>query len=137
MDKLFKLKGAGHYQPDVEEWLSGEPDTLYAIARHWFSRLRQCGEDVTELLHDGCPVACVEEAAFAYVNVYASHVSVGFFTGAMLDDPEHLLEGHGKRMRHVKIEPDRELNSAALEQLIEQAYQYIKQALEHERHHRG
>ncbi len=133
MDKLFKLSGASHYPTSVEEWLSGEPDTLYAIARHWFSRLRQCGDDVTELLHDGCPVACVEEAAFAYVNVYASHVSVGFFVGAMLQDPEQLLEGHGVRMRHVKIEPDRELNSAALELLIEQAYQYIKHALDRER----
>lgn len=132
MDKLFKLKGAEHFRPDVEEWLSGEPDALYAIARSWFAKIRACGDDVTDLLHDGCPVACVEDAAFAYVNVYASHVSVGFFTGAMLDDPHKLLEGTGKRMRHVKIRPGDEPHTAALESLIQQGYLYIKHALAHE-----
>lgn len=129
MNTLFKLKGYGHYVPEVEEWLSGEPDVLYAIARRWFARIRECGDDVTELLHDGCPVACVGDAAFAYVNVYATHVSVGFFTGASLRDPDNLLEGTGKRMRHVKIRPGDGLQAAALEKLIQQAYSYIKKAL--------
>ena len=40
--------------------------------------------------------------AFAYVNVFRDHVNVGFFHGAFLSDPAGLLEGTGKRMRHVK-----------------------------------
>jgi hypothetical protein len=31
------------------------------------------------------------------------HVNVGFFHGASLDDRACLLEGSGKRMRHVKL----------------------------------
>jgi hypothetical protein len=50
--------------------------------------MRQCGDDVRELMHDGCPVACIKDAPFAYVNTFTSHVNVGFFHGAKLSDPE-------------------------------------------------
>lgn len=128
MTTLFRLSGATRYQPAVDEWLSGEPNALYAIARHWFARMRQCGDDVNELLHDGCPVACVHDAAFAYVNVFSSHVNVGFFCGASLTDPQHLLEGTGKRMRHVKLRPDCDRDSEALDALIVESYRLVKSA---------
>ena len=91
--------------------------------------MRQCGDDVLELMHDGCPVACVEDAPFAYVDSFTSHVNVGFFYGAVLDDPAGLLEGSGKRMRHVKLRPGRELDAAALGDLIAAAYVDIKARL--------
>ena len=86
-----------------------------------------------ELIHDGCPVACVEDAAFAYVNTFKSHVNVGFFRGALLADPAGLLEGSGKRMRHVKLTADSEPNVAALRALISAAYAEITTRLAAER----
>jgi hypothetical protein len=106
---------------------SGE---LGAIARHWFDVIRDCGDDVRELLHDGHPTACVADAAFAYVNVFKAHVNVGFFRGAELVDPVGLLEGTGKYMRHVKLLPDGDLDAAALVDLIESAYADMKRRLE-------
>ena len=88
--------------------------------------MRQCGEDVRELIHDGCPVACVDDAAFAYVNVFKAHVNVGFFHGADLPDPSGLLEGAGRRMRHVKVRPGFELDAETLTRLIDFAYEDIK-----------
>ena len=44
-------------------------------------------DEVRELLHDGYPVACLGDAPFGYVNVFTSHVNVGFFHGASLSDP--------------------------------------------------
>jgi hypothetical protein len=58
--------------------------------------------------------------------VFKAHVNVGFFTGASLDDPEGLLEGSGKRMRHVKLRPGDDMNSAALRGLIVAAYEDVK-----------
>jgi len=123
---LFRLTGAEQNSQDVEEWLASDPAVLFAIARLWFGEFRRCGPDVNELLHDGCPTACIGEAAFGYVNVFRSHVNVGFFTGAFLDDPGRLLEGSGKRMRHVKIRPDRPLDDSALRVLIQQAYRDVQ-----------
>ena len=88
--------------------------------------MRECGNDVRELMHDGSPTACVGDAPFAYVNVFRAHANVGFFYGAELEDPMGLLEGSGKRMRHVKLRPGVELDSAALEALIDAAYADIK-----------
>jgi hypothetical protein len=94
--------------------------------------MRECGDDVRELMHDGCPVACVEDVPFGYVNVFKAHVNVGFFLGALLRDPGGLLEGTGKRMRHVKVRPGEELDSAALRALIDAAYFDVKSRLESE-----
>lgn len=102
---------------------SGE---LGAIAHQWFEFMRARGDDVRELLHDGHPTACVADAAFGYVNAFKAHVNVGFFRGAELADPEGLLEGTGKFMRHVKLRPDREINATALMKLIESAYDDMK-----------
>lgn len=33
-------------------------------------RMRKCGEDVREVLHDGRPTACVGDAALGYINVF-------------------------------------------------------------------
>ncbi len=126
---LFLFPEAKRYHPAVEEWLHGEPEHLYSKARFWFNQLRQLGEDVCELIHDGSPVACVGQAAFAYVNVYKRHINVGFFTGAFLTDPEGLLIGNGKRMRHVKIVADDSVNEKSLRKLIMSAYTDVKTCL--------
>ncbi|MGB6307870.1 MAG: DUF1801 domain-containing protein [Steroidobacteraceae bacterium] len=119
--------------PAVDTWFLNGAIELRSIAQNWFTQMRHCGQDVRELMHDGCPVACVEDTPFGYVNAFKSHVNVGFFRGAVLEDPAGLLEGSGKRMRHVKLIPGREPNAAALCGLIERAYVDIKQALGAER----
>ena len=118
----MRLSGAVKRDPAVDIWLTDDPIELRSIAQKWFVRMRECGNDVQELMHDGCPVACVEDAPFGYVNSFKSHVYVGFFYGAVLEDPAGLLEGSGKRMRHVKLKPGSELNTAALRDLIDAAY---------------
>ena len=126
MDKLFRLSLGVRRDPAVETWLARQPGELGAMARTWFSRMRACGFDVLEMMHDGCPVACVKDVPFAYVNVFKAHVNVGFFLGAALKDPAQLLEGAGRRMRHVKLKPGMSLDTKALGALIDEAYAEVK-----------
>lgn len=112
--------------PEIEVWMHEHADELGAIARRWYEVMRNCGDDVRELLHDGHPTACVGDAAFAYVNAFKAHVNVGFFRGAEIADPKGLLEGTGKFMRHVKLSPEGEVDAAALTKLIETAYTDMK-----------
>jgi hypothetical protein len=91
--------------------------------------MRTCGDDVRELMHDGGPVACVQDAAFAYVHAFKAHVNVGFFQGASLGDPAGLLEGSGKRMRHVKVRWGEKVNTDALNALIAAAYADMRRRL--------
>ena len=126
---IFRLSLGARRDPAVDCWFAGGPAELRSIAENWFVRMRQCGDDVRELVHDGCPVACVHDAPFGYVNAFTNHVNVGFFDGAALEDPSGLLEGSGKRMRHVKVRPGVEFNTAALGDLIDAAYVAIKARL--------
>jgi hypothetical protein len=122
MKRLMRFETAVERDPAIELWLAQQPDELGAIADEWFEKLRACGKDVRELMHDGCPVACVADAAFGYVNVFKAHVNVGFFVGSELPDPANLLLGTGRRMRHVKVRPGHEPDAAALNALVEAAY---------------
>jgi hypothetical protein len=116
--------------PAIDAWMNEHAGELRAIAHEWFEVMRRCGDEVRELLHDGCPVACLGDFPFAYVNVFRAHVNVGFFQGASLRDPDHLLQGMGKFMRHVKLKPGIETNAASIQKLIETASSDMKVRLE-------
>ena len=91
--KLLRFNGAVERNPAIDAWMKEHAGELGAIAHQWFEVMRKCGDEVRELLHDGCPVACLGDAPFGYVNVFTSHVNVGFFHGAALRDPARLLQG--------------------------------------------
>lgn len=76
-----------------------------------------------ELVHDTVPDATEEfkwsrpvfrsDKDFAYLKTAKNYVTLGFFQFSKLHDPNGLLEGTGKDMRHIKIKSvqdiDREL----------------------------
>lgn len=127
---ILRFNGAVERDPAIDRWMKEHGGELGDIARHWFKVMRKCGDEVRELLHDGCPVACLGDAPFGYVNVFTSHVNVGFFHGASLPDPTRVLEGNGKFMRHVKLRLGTTVDAAALNELIEVAYSDIKARVE-------
>lgn len=129
VDNLFHFPSAARRHSDVEAWFSAHHDEMRRLALTWFDQMRGCGDDVRELLHDGHPTACVDDAAFAYVDAFRQHVNVGFYFGAELDDPAGLLEGAGKRMRHVKIRWGQSVDAEALGALIARAYRDMRQRL--------
>jgi len=127
---LLRFNGAVQRDPAIDAWMKKHRGELVAIAQQWFEVMRKCGDEVRELLHDGCPVACLGDVPFAYVNVFTAHVNVGFFQGATLPDPARLLQGAGKFMRHVKLRPGTATDTAALTRLIETAWADIKARVE-------
>jgi len=127
---LLRFNGAVERDPAIDAWMKAHGGELGSIARHWFEAMRRCGDEVRELLHDGCPVACHGDAPFGYVNVFTAHVNVGFFQGAALADPAGLLQGNGKFMRHVKLKPGTAVDAGALSGLVEAAYADMKTRVE-------
>jgi hypothetical protein len=125
-DALFLLPSAMRRDPRVDAWFTDITDPFRMTVQLWFERMRSCGPDVRELIHDGCPTACVGDAAFAYVGAFSGHANVGLFHGATLPDPDGLLEGTGKRMRHVKLRPGTPIDEAALADLIAAAYEDVR-----------
>jgi hypothetical protein len=128
--ELLRLNGSVERDPAIEAWMNEHRGELGAIAHVWFEVMRRCGDEVREILHNGCPVACLGDVPFGYVNVFTSHVNVGFFQGAGLADPARMLQGTGKFMRHVKLRPGTAVDTASLSRLIELAYLDIKARVE-------
>ena len=126
MNQLMRFPSSVKRDPSIEVWMNEHSGELGSIAQTWFEVMRDCGDDVRELLHDGHPTACVADAAFAYVNAFTAHVNVGFFRGAELPDPNGLLEGTGRFMRHVKLRPEGDVDTTGLLDLINTAYTDMK-----------
>src|SRR5262245_46438700 len=122
MSRLMRFPTAVKRDPAVDAWMHEHSGELGALAQRWFKIMRGCGDDVRELIHDDQPTACVGDAAFGYVDAFTAHVNVGFFCGAELADPDGLLEGTGKFMRHVKLIPRHFDHAEALARLVEAAY---------------
>lgn len=132
MTQLMRFPSSIERDPAIDGWMHKHSGELRAIAERWFEVMRVCGDDVREVLHDGHPTACVDDAGFGYVNVFTAHVNVGFFRGAEIADPHGILEGTGKFMRHVKLRPEHDVDAAALRKLIETAYTDMKRRVKAE-----
>jgi hypothetical protein len=127
---LLRFDGAVERDPAIARWMKEHTGELGALARRWFAAMRESGDEVREVLHDGCANACLGDVPFAYVGVFTAHVNVGFFYGAALADPARLLQGSGKSMRHVKLKAGAPMDDAALKRLIEAAYEDVKARVE-------
>jgi len=62
----LRFNGAVERDPAIDAWMKEHTSGLGAIAHQWFAMMRKCGDEVRELLHDGCPVACLGDAPFGY-----------------------------------------------------------------------
>ncbi|WP_420645247.1 DUF1801 domain-containing protein [Candidatus Leptofilum sp.] len=62
---------------------------------------------------------------FCYIGVFKTRINLGFYYGADLPDPENLLEGAGKNMRHIKISRPEQLENPALRDLVVAASKHL------------
>lgn len=131
-DALLRFSGSQQRDPAIAAWFDAKPAALASLVRPWWTRLRASGLDVCECIHDGCPVVCIDEVPFGYVNIFTAHAAVGFFRGASLPDPAGLLTGTGTYMRHVKLRPGSAVDAPALAALIRAAVEDIEHRLAHE-----
>lgn len=58
---------------------------------------------------------------FCFYMVGKNHVTFGFRFGTSLEDPEGLLEGMGKNIRHVKLRAVEDLEQKGFKKLVQAA----------------
>src|SRR5207248_2550886 len=56
-----------------------------------------------------------------YIGVIKDHVNLGFIHGSELADPQRILEGTGKQMRHIKIRNMSDLYRPAIHAYLQKA----------------
>ncbi|HTT19208.1 MAG TPA: DUF1801 domain-containing protein [Candidatus Sulfotelmatobacter sp.] len=62
---------------------------------------------------------------FCHVVTYSTHVNLGFNRGALLPDPNGLLVGKGKWIRHITIQNQNELEHPAIRRYLEAAIEQV------------
>jgi hypothetical protein len=112
---------------EVEDWLarlSSDGAIVVGTLRRLITEAAPGAHEI--VYHDALgygPTAKGFDRVF-YISAFKDHINLGFFYGADLDDPDALLAGGGKQMRHIKFRSAESLPSTAIRQLLEQAWPY-------------
>jgi hypothetical protein len=106
---------------DADAWFKGVPVEQQVVLRALRELVMSLGSGVVEEIKWSRPCYSTSRGLFCYLHSTKGHATLGFQRGAELKDPEHLLEGTGKDMRHVKIKGESMSNKKALLALLKQA----------------
>jgi hypothetical protein len=87
--------------------------------------LSEVAPDAHEIIYHGALGYGPTDSGFdriLYISVFSDHINLGLFYGAGLPDPDALLSGSGKQMRHVKLTSAQSWPAPAIRQLLELAW---------------
>ena len=89
-------------QKTTKIWMSGLEPSLAPIADILDRTIRKAAPESTNSIKWGNP-AYQKQGLVCYLAATKAYVSLGVFNGAALTDPEGVLEGKGKKLRHIKV----------------------------------
>ncbi len=104
----------------VEDWVNESDDWQIAHLQRLREIVQAAVPDAREALKWGQPCYS-RNSLFCYLQRAKKHVTLGFQKGAQMSDPDGLLEGDGKLMRHLKFGPDASIDEARCTTLIREA----------------
>jgi hypothetical protein len=98
-----------------------ENPELRRVMRGLRSFVRKCAPGTNETVNAWGIPTFERKDPFCFFMVGKNHVTFGFHFGTSLPDPEGLLEGTGKNMRHVKLHTMEDLEQKGLRNLVQAA----------------
>lgn len=121
--------------PTFEDLLENAATDPAQIARRLRGYILEIHPDTVEVIYLGYNSASYgigpkkNSEAYCYIMPQKAQVNLGFYYGVDLDDPSGLLEGTGKKLRHVKVRSIEDADKTAIRQLIQASYQERKTTL--------
>lgn len=88
--------------PAVESYIASATPEVRSILDELLALVRTTLPEAQETIKWGRPVFSADHD-ICYVAKARTHASLGFYRGADLDDSRGLLEGSGRKLRHVKV----------------------------------
>ena len=119
-------------RPPAPKESKSKPRTIDESLKEHPAKMRELAQELRHLVKEQVPEAKESVNAwgiptfslvgsFAFFLIAKTHLSLGFALGTSLKDPQHLLEGTGKNLRHVKIRTPEDLDKPGLAELIIEA----------------
>ena len=114
--------------PAVDTFLKGYPPPVREIAVKTREVILSVMPDATEKVYPGWKViqygaGADMKSVFAAISPQRERVNLGLANGVDLDDPDGLLEGDGKAIRHVKLTSLEAAGAPAVKALVRGALQ--------------
>lgn len=118
---------------EVIQALSPYDAGVPALALRLRNLVLQQAPQASELLYDSYNAVAIAftftdrlAEAFCHVAVYSKHVNLGFNRGAELPDPDAVLEGSGKLIRHLNIQRAADLEDVHLQHFLRLAVAHAR-----------
>ena len=127
--RTIRYRGARRRDPAIDVYAASQKGQLGETLTRLVALVRAAVPSHDELVVHGAPWFCIDGEPFCYVVGYTKHVNLGFCEGTRLADPDGLLEGTGKSMRHVKLSPSRPIAPEKLARLIHQSATRVRSRL--------
>lgn len=105
----------------IEQYLSTLPEEQMQICRELHKKvLKNMSGAHSMIYHNALGYATSASASdrVVYIAPQSAWVNLGFFFGSDIPDPEQLLIGQGKRMRHIKIRTLQEAKNPANDTIL-------------------
>ncbi len=118
---------AGTVYGTFDDLLDIAPDLLKPILAALRSRILEIEPEAVETVRPGERAATYgvgerkNTEGYLYLMPHKDWVNLGFYQGVSLPDPGGLLEGTGKKLRHMKIRDARQVDDPAVSDLIRAA----------------
>jgi hypothetical protein len=111
-------------EKEITELLSGSTPEVRALVGTLRKIVSEAAPTATETVKQGWRTITYEdEGIVCYIAPLRKHVDLGFYNGVLLSDPEKLLEGHGQKLRHVKIWQDKDIRTEDFRELVKEAFE--------------
>ena len=113
-----RYAGARRRDPAIDAHVRAQTGPRGGILARLVAIARAAAPSHDEILFRGAPSFCIDGEPYCYIVGYPSHVNLGFCDGVSLPDPNGLLRGRGRWMRHVRVAPGEPLPVAAIADLV-------------------
>ena len=106
------------------ELLANRPPEVSGLAIELRRVIASLAPTSSELLYDTYAVSNVFTytsklgQAFIHIATYSEHVNLGFNQGAKLEDPNGILQGTGRLIRHVRFDTIEMVNTKGIKELV-------------------
>jgi hypothetical protein len=114
------------YGAKAAAWFESLGDEIAPLAAELRDLVLAAVPDATEVIKWGTPVYEKDGLSICSLRAASEHVALQFGSiGTTLDDPDKLLEGTGKKMRHVKVRVKSDIKKRLFTRWIKQAAQAV------------
>ena len=111
----------------VDEYVSMQDPWKKEILTKLRAIVKKNAPNTKESIKWAQPVYENDDGPFCFMRAHKNHVNIGFWRGAKMDDPHHLLQGDGVKMRHIKITQDTKIEETTFGEFIQQAVKLNQQ----------